>query len=126
MLQKILSFFLLWGLATEIVAFHPLSPIPPTVLPSVALVSRQDFFRNTFAAAVLVVPLTASAKDSDASTKGTKADPAFQACISTCMYECTKPKADEQKTRQECLPECKAKCATTKAQLMVGTPTLSK
>jgi hypothetical protein len=37
------------------------------------------------------------------------------------MYDCTKPKV-ESKSRAECLPECKTKCATTKQQLMLGTP----
>jgi hypothetical protein len=27
----------------------------------------------------------------------------------------------EQKSRMECIPECKVKCATNKAQLMLGT-----
>jgi hypothetical protein len=56
------------------------------------------------------------------STKGTKEDPAFQACLSQCMYDCTKPKGQEQKTRSECLPECKQKCATNKSQLLRGEP----
>ncbi|KAL3764460.1 hypothetical protein ACHAW5_000124 [Stephanodiscus triporus] len=54
---------------------------------------------------------------------GTKADPVFQACLSECVYECTKPKGQEQKSRAECIPECKVKCATSKAQLMLGTAT---
>lgn len=69
----------------------------------------------------LVVDPSWAAKD-DLSLKGTKADPKYQACISTCVFECTKPKGDEQKSRAECLPECKQKCATTKEQLMLGTP----
>ena len=28
----------------------------------------------------------------------------------------------EQRSRAECIPECKSKCATTKEQLMKGTP----
>ena len=58
----------------------------------------------------------------DPALVGTKSDPKFQACLSTCMYECTKPKGDEQKSRSECLPECKQKCAETKEQLLKGTP----
>jgi hypothetical protein len=58
----------------------------------------------------------------DAALKGTKRDPVYEACVGQCMYECTKPKGEEQKSRQECLPECKKQCATSKAQLMVGTP----
>jgi hypothetical protein len=54
--------------------------------------------------------------------KGTKEDPAFQACLSQCMYDCTKPKGSEQKSRSECLPECKQQCATNKSQLMRGEP----
>ena len=64
---------------------------------------------------------SAWAKDA-AITKGTKEDPAFQACLSQCMYDCTKPKGVEQKTRSECLPECKQQCATTKSQLLRGEP----
>jgi hypothetical protein len=58
----------------------------------------------------------------DSSLKGTKTDPKFQACLSLCMYECTKPKGSEQRSRSECLPECKQKCATTKQQLLLGSP----
>jgi hypothetical protein len=61
------------------------------------------------------------AKDTDA-LKGTKKDPAFEQCLSLCMYECTKPKGAEQKPRAECLPECKEKCATSKTQLLKGEP----
>ncbi len=67
-------------------------------------------------------PNPASAKDIDPALKGTKGDPAYQACLSACIYECTKPKGGEQKSRSECIPECKQKCATTKQQLMIGTP----
>ena len=58
----------------------------------------------------------------DPAVKGTKKDPAYEACVSKCLYECTKPKGDEQKSRAECIPECKKKCATSKEQLMTGTP----
>jgi hypothetical protein len=69
-------------------------------------------------------PLPALAKDDAAAAalKGTKADPEYEACMSTCIYECTKPKGVEQKSRKECIPECKQTCATSKAQLMIGTP----
>jgi hypothetical protein len=53
---------------------------------------------------------------------GTKQDPKYEACLSQCMYTCTKPKGYEQKSRAECLPDCKQQCATTKQQLMIGTP----
>mmetsp|Transcript_521 Transcript_521/g.914 ORF Transcript_521/g.914 Transcript_521/m.914 type:complete len:136 (+) Transcript_521:42-449(+) len=66
--------------------------------------------------------LPAWAKGDDASLKGTKADPKYTNCVSTCIFECTKEKGVEQKTRVECLPGCKEKCATSKEQLMVGTP----
>ena len=68
-----------------------------------------------------VLPSAAVAKD-DPSLKGTKEDPAYQGCMSQCLYDCTKPKVEEQKSRAECIPECKKKCATDKKQLMLGTP----
>jgi hypothetical protein len=91
--------------------------------------SRSAFLSSIGAAAtaltVAVVvsggPPPALAGD-DASLKGTKKDPAFEVCLSKCMYECTKPKGAEQKSRMECLPECRQKCATTKAQLLKGEP----
>lgn len=63
-----------------------------------------------------------AASEVDPALKGTKKDPAYEACVSKCLYECTKPKGEEQKSRAECIPECKKKCATTKEQLMKGTP----
>jgi hypothetical protein len=91
-----------------------------------ASVSRSQFLSTAAAAltATALFPLSpANAKDKvDPLLKGTKGDPAYQTCISTCLYECTKPKGEETKLRQECIPECKVKCATTKQQLMVGTP----
>lgn len=88
--------------------------------------SRSQFLSSAFAtaavAATAAVPLPAFAKEADPALKGTKADPAYQTCMSTCLYECTKPKGEETKLRGECIPECKTKCATTKQQLMVGTP----
>jgi len=81
----------------------------------------SSFFLASCTAAVNTV-LPVQAKEVDASIKGTKQDPAYEACLSSCLYECTKPKGDEQKTRAECRGECKQKCATTKQQLMIGTP----
>mmetsp|Transcript_16151 Transcript_16151/g.26907 ORF Transcript_16151/g.26907 Transcript_16151/m.26907 type:complete len:155 (-) Transcript_16151:339-803(-) len=77
-----------------------------------------------FATAVVAAPSSpANAKgEADQALKGTKKDPEYEACVSKCLYECTKPKGEEQKSRTECIPECKKKCATTKAQLMTGSP----
>lgn len=89
---------------------------------------RSSFLRNAILSSMCTVGLTAkieSAIAADDSLKGTKKDPAFEACLGKCMYECTKPKGVEQKTRAVCLPECKQACATTKAQLFKGLP-LSK
>ena len=85
--------------------------------------TRSEFLQKCgeFLAASTLVPMVANAEDKGA-VKGTKADPKFQLCLSNCMYECTKPKVEEQKSRAECLPECKKTCATTKEQLMKGTP----
>ena len=68
----------------------------------------------------LGLPSAAFAKDESA--KGTKADPEFEACLSKCLYFCTKPKGEEQKSRKECLPECRKECSKTKAQMMTGVP----
>jgi hypothetical protein len=75
-------------------------------------------------AAVVPFRVNAAVADTDAAAalKGTKKDPAYEACLSQCMYDCTKPKGVEQKSRSVCLPECKVQCATTKQQLMMGTP----
>jgi hypothetical protein len=93
-------------------------------------VQSRARFLSTFAAAVVTtaVGVSSSALPADAAekidpaVKGTKKDPGYEACVSQCMYECTKPKGNEQMSRTQCLPGCKKQCATTKAQLMVGTP----
>ena len=72
------------------------------------------------------LPAVAAKKEVDPALKGTKQDPSYEACVSQCMYDCTKPKGMEQKSRQECLPECKQKCATNKQQLMTGSPLVPK
>jgi hypothetical protein len=98
----------------------------PAVVQPVATVDRGAFLAAT-ATSCLALLLShqppALAKEVDLAVKGTKSDPAFQACLSECVYECTKPKGQEQKSRAECIPECKVKCATSKAQLMLGTAT---
>jgi hypothetical protein len=95
------------------------------------VVSRAQWFQQVTTAAGAVSLATATSlmittpaawAADDATMKGTKKDPAFEACLSQCMYDCTKPKGIEQRSRMECLPECKSKCATTKAQLMKGVP----
>ena len=97
-----------------------------TVVQPVATVDRGAFLASTTASCIAILlyaKLPALAKEVDPAVKGTKADPAFQACLGECVYECTKPKGMEQKSRAECIPECKVKCATSKAQLMLGTAT---
>lgn len=84
-----------------------------------SLVTTAATFVVTFAPSL---PALAKQKEVDPALKGTKQDPSYEACVSQCMYDCTKPKGMEQKSRQECLPECKKQCATTKQQLMTGTP----
>jgi hypothetical protein len=90
---------------------------PDTVDP---LQSRRVF--GSVLALAWTIPTTAAAKDVDSSVKGTKKDPTYEACLSKCVYECTKPKGTEQKSRAVCLPECKQTCATNKEQLMLGQP----
>lgn len=82
----------------------------------------SSMFAAGVTAAVSGPSSPAYAAEVDPAVKGTKKDPAYEACVSQCLYECTKPKGDEQKSRAECIPECKKKCATTKEQLMKGTP----
>ena len=87
--------------------------------------SRSRFLSWSAAAFLATnIPTTAAlAKgEVDPSVKGTKKDPEFEICLSQAMYECTKAKGVEQKTRKECLPICRTKCATSEAQLMLGTP----
>ncbi|CAB9500202.1 expressed unknown protein [Seminavis robusta] len=84
-------------------------------------ISRAQWLQLTLAT-TLLSSTPAFAKDVDPALKGTKKDPEFESCLSQCMYDCTKPKGVEQKSRSECLPECKSKCATTKAQLLKGLP----
>eukprot|EP00339_Tiarina_fusa_P029103 CAMPEP_0116999110 /NCGR_PEP_ID=MMETSP0472-20121206/1942_1 /TAXON_ID=693140 ORGANISM="Tiarina fusus, Strain LIS" /NCGR_SAMPLE_ID=MMETSP0472 /ASSEMBLY_ACC=CAM_ASM_000603 /LENGTH=123 /DNA_ID=CAMNT_0004698455 /DNA_START=116 /DNA_END=487 /DNA_ORIENTATION=+ len=120
-MKTLLSLFLVLLLVTESTSFG----VPATdTSTSKATVGRSDFLgiiAGGIALGTVGVPLPAAAGD-DAAKSGTKKDPTFEACLSTCMYECTKPKGAEQKSRKECLPECKQSCATTKAQLMTGVP----
>ncbi len=83
------------------------------------IVSRQSFLTTVASTSCLTFLGTqqpAFAKEIDPALKGTKNDPEFQACLSKCVYDCTKPKGAEQKSRGECLPECKKTCAKTKEQ----------
>lgn len=87
----------------------PVSSAPET--------SRQNFLAmagGLLTTAALASPSPVWAKDQGDYVKGSKNDPEVQAKLSVCMYECTKPKGAEQKSRAECLPECKAKCITAK------------
>ena len=92
-----------------------------------SLMTRSSFMTaiaaGVFTANTGIVSSTMSwAKDGDSELKGTKQDPDFEACLSKCLYDCTKPKGSEQRSRKECLPECKTTCAKTKEQLMLGKP----
>lgn len=90
--------------------------------------TRDRFLHNVMTAATTIMTTSVIssapvlAKDTDLALKGTKKDPDFEACLSQCMYECTKPKGYEQKSRSVCLPECKQQCAKTKEQLLKGLP----
>jgi hypothetical protein len=92
---------------------HATSPkvngVDPLVPRSQVLESAAQTLAVTL---VLLLPSRSEAKE-DASLKGTKKDPLFEACLSSCLYECTKPKGEQQKSRSECFPGCKKSCATT-------------
>ncbi|KAL7490886.1 hypothetical protein ACHAWT_000415 [Skeletonema menzelii] len=85
------------------------------------IISRQSFLTTIASTTSCLTFLgtqsqPAFAKEIDPALKGTKSDPEFQACLSKCIYDCTKPKGAEQRSRGECLPECKKTCAKTKEQ----------
>ena len=89
---------------------------------AISSLASSIFAAGVTAAVSGSAPPAYAASEVDPALKGTKKDPNFEACVSKCLYECTKPKGEEQKSRAECIPECKKKCATTKEQLMKGTP----
>lgn len=108
------------GLATP-----PKASSPTARPPAPAATGRGPFLAALSRAACLALlppAAPAHARDVDPAVRGTKADPDYQLCLSQCVYTCTKPKGAEFRSRAECLPECKASCATTKAQLLRGTP----
>mmetsp|Transcript_8906 Transcript_8906/g.12946 ORF Transcript_8906/g.12946 Transcript_8906/m.12946 type:complete len:126 (+) Transcript_8906:105-482(+) len=122
--QNTLLFYSLIAFSEAFSVGTNVSPRSSTALSG--MMSRSQFFGAAAASVITMVPISnALAKEPDPALKGTKKDPEYQTCISQCVYECTKPKGVETKLRQECIPECKAKCATTKQQLMVGTPTVN-
>ena len=92
------------------------------VQPASRIITRRQSFLTTIASTTSCLTFLsqqaqpALAKEIDPALKGTKNDPEFQACLSKCIYDCTKPKGAEQRSRGECLPECKKTCAKTKEQ----------
>ena len=71
--------------------------------------------RRNFVTAVLAGGITASSTNAKAAwSKEISADQAKDNFISQCLYECTKPKGDEQKSRNECISECKIKYKASK------------
>mmetsp|Transcript_16838 Transcript_16838/g.39908 ORF Transcript_16838/g.39908 Transcript_16838/m.39908 type:complete len:148 (-) Transcript_16838:320-763(-) len=111
--------------AADTSSFASTDEAPGTSAAADITVDRRSVI-STVVSSVLATGLGASpayAKgEVDPAKKGTKQDPAYEACVSKALYECTKPKGDEQKSRAECIPECKKLCATSSAQLMTGTP----
>jgi len=81
--------------------------------------SRQNFLAVVMAAAVAtpviaIASPTAAWAAKEEVKKGSKDDPAVQAKMSVCVYECTKPKGSEQMTRVECIKKCKTELITSK------------
>ena len=74
---------------------------------------------------IAVFPLSAWSDD-----KGTKTDKYFESCMSKCVFVETRPppvgssndRLEAKKSRGEILGECKRQCATTKEQLLIGSP----
>jgi len=82
----------------------------PWTTTCLSLSCRRDFVSlvaTSMTVAVAVAPVAQAAE-----SKGS----AYEACMSQCLYDCTKPKVPYQKSRAECLPECKQECKATKAQ----------
>ncbi|GMI28454.1 hypothetical protein TeGR_g2466 [Tetraparma gracilis] len=88
----------------------PLSPPSP----------RRAFLLSLPPLALASPALALGPSKPDPALAGTKADPEYQACLSQKLYDCTKPKGGEQRSRGECLAEIKPQCATTKQQLLRG------
>ncbi|MGK3743331.1 MAG: hypothetical protein ACI90V_010187 [Bacillariaceae sp.] len=79
------------------------------------VVSVQSVSRKNFLTAVLAGGITASSTNAKAAwSKEISSDQAKENFISQCLYECTKPKGDEQKSRKECIDECKIKYKASK------------
>ena len=71
--------------------------------------------RRNFVTALLAGGITASSTTAKVAwSKEISADQAKDNFISQCLYECTKPKGDEQKSRNECISECKIKYKASK------------
>jgi hypothetical protein len=105
--------------AMSIVLVSMLTSVPYALAASVRTLGKaQEPWR--LACQVLMMVMLFPAQDPALS--GTKVDPKYQKCLSTCMYYCTKPKGEGTKLRTECLPECKESCATTKEQKLLGLP----
>lgn len=89
----------------------------PVVSSSTPTTSRQNFLAvmagGLLTTATIASPSPVWAKEAEY-TKGSKNDPDVQAKLSLCLYECTKPKGGEQKSRAECIVECKGKCITAR------------
>ena len=94
-------------LITLVSSVHSLDRVlPPKTSNSKSIMqTRANFITST--AAVLLFPTTALAAK----------PPPYEACMSLCIYECTKPKGGEQKLRTECIGECKIVCKDKKRTL---------
>lgn len=97
----------------------PVASTSSSTTSTTTVLSRQSFLANvvmaavaTTTTAVVASPTAVWAKEEV--KKGSKDDPAVQAKMSVCVYECTKPKGSEQMTRVECLKKCKKECVTAK------------
>jgi len=117
---------LLFALFANVSAF---ARFPQTKLSSTDLraerCSRAYFLQTSFVGAITLsgaFPQAAIAAKTNPALTGTKNDPKFESCLSKCIYDCTKPKVDEQLSRSQCVPICKKQCATTDAQLLKGRP----
>jgi len=70
--------------------------------------SRKNFLLAAFAGGMTVATVSSSTPDAAWAAKEISATQKRDNYLSTFVYECTKPKGEEQKLRVECIKEGKA------------------
>ena len=90
-------------------------------------VKKNNYVKGVVA---LGISLSISQPAFSKNIEGTKSDKDFELCLSKCVFRETKPppagssaeRLEVQLSRPEIIRDCKAKCAKTKEQLLLGAP----